>query len=198
MSIRAFTVCVAALVLAVPAAAQQRGTMELGAFTSAAKFNNDLSLKTGWGGGGRVGMYLDSLWSVEFEDAEMRATRPNGLANVNVGILSGRLVTSVFRHQSPMSLIVGLGLGVSTETNFLHSYGPDLLVGGKYALSDHSAIRADVVRDWLANSDWKGYNSLRVGFTFYRHPESAAKVASTPRGDSSAVAVGSSSNSVKQ
>ncbi len=33
-----------------------------------------LSLKTGYGGGGRVGIFLDPRWSIEFEDAEMRAT----------------------------------------------------------------------------------------------------------------------------
>lgn len=38
MPIRTFTVGVAALVWAVPAAAQQRVTMEFGAFTSAAPF----------------------------------------------------------------------------------------------------------------------------------------------------------------
>jgi hypothetical protein len=177
MSFRTFTVCVAALVLAVPAAAQQRGTMELGAFASAAHFNKDLSLKSGFGGGGRVGMYLDSLWSVEFENAEMRATRPNGLANVNVGILSGRLVTSIFRNQRPISLLVGLGLGVSTETNFMHSYGPDLLLGAKYALNDQAALRVDTVYDWLANENWKAYSSVRVGLTFYRHPNGPSRTA---------------------
>ena len=66
--------------------------MEFGALASAATFDNSLSLKTGYGGGGRVGMFLDPCWSIEFEEAEMRAIRPNGLRDVNVGILSGRLV----------------------------------------------------------------------------------------------------------
>src|SRR5450759_4775636 len=92
MSVRALIVGVAALVWALPAAAQERGTMEFGAFGSAASFDNDLGLKTGYGGGGRIGMYLHPRWSTEFEDAEMRATRPNGLKDVNVGLLSGRMV----------------------------------------------------------------------------------------------------------
>src|SRR5687767_295122 len=95
MSVRAFaTVGAAALVWAVPAAAQQRGTMEFGAFGSAASFDNALTLKSAYGGGGRVGMYLSPTWSIEFEDAEMRAKRTLGLKDVNVGILSGRLVAS--------------------------------------------------------------------------------------------------------
>ena len=95
MSMRAIAVGVAALVWAVPAVAQQRGTMEFGAFGSAARFDNALTLDKAYGGGGRIGMFLDPRVSVEFEDAEMKATRTNGLQDVNVGI--------------------------GTETNFLHT-----------------------------------------------------------------------------
>ena len=83
MSIRALTVGLAALVWAVPAAAQQRGTMEFGAFGSAATFDKALTLDKAYGGGGRIGMFLDPRVSIEFEDAEMRATRTNGLQDVN-------------------------------------------------------------------------------------------------------------------
>ena len=92
MSSRALTAAFAAMICAAPAVAQHRGTMEFGAFGSAASFDNELTLKTGYGGGGRIGMFLDPRFSIEFEDAEMRATRTNGLKDVNVGILSGRLV----------------------------------------------------------------------------------------------------------
>jgi hypothetical protein len=143
--------------------------MEFGAFASGASFNNDLSLKTGYGGGGRIGMFLDPRWSIEFEDAEMRATRPNGLKSVNVGILSGRLVTVPFSSGS-LSFLLGGGLGVSTETNFMHSYGPDLLVGARYALSNSTALRVDGVYDWLANEQWKSYRSVRVGVSLFRRP----------------------------
>ena len=169
MSIKAFTVGVTALVLAVPVAAQQRGTMEFGAFGSAASFDNALSLKTAFGGGGRVGMFLDPRWSIEFEDAEMRATRPNGLKDVDVGLLSGRLVAVPIKSGG-FSFLLGAGAGVSTETNFLHSYGVDALAGMKFALSDNAALRIDGVWDWLANQDWKSYRSVRVGLSLYRHP----------------------------
>ena len=177
MSIRVFTLCAVALLWAVPAAAQERGTMELGAFGSAARFDRDLSLKTGIGVGGRVGMYLDKTWSVEFEDAEMRATRPNGLQDVNVGLLSGRLVNTPARLGA-LQLLAGVGLGVSTETNFSHSYGVDALIGAKYPLSDHAAFRVDAVLDYLANQDWKSYQSIRMGLSFYRHPTPRPNISS--------------------
>jgi outer membrane protein OmpA-like peptidoglycan-associated protein len=169
MSIRALIVGVVALAWAMPAAAQERGTVEFGAFGSAASFDRDLSLKTGFGGGGRVGIFLDPRWSLEFEDAEMRASRPNGLKSVNVGILSGRLV-AVPVKTGALSFLVGAGAGVSTETNFMHSYGVDALVGAKLAISNNAALRVDGVVDWLANEKWKTYKSVRVGLSLYRHP----------------------------
>ena len=169
MSIKALTVVgIAALSLATPAAAQRRGSIEFGAFGSAATFDNNLSLTTAYGGGGRVGAYLSHRFSLEFEDAEMRSNRPNGLTAVNVGILSGRLV-AVPVHEGALSLLVGAGAGVSTETNFLHSYGVDGLVGAKYSMTENTALRVDGVWDWLANQNWKQYKSIRVGLSVYRH-----------------------------
>ena len=159
----------AALACAMPVAAQQRGTIEFGGFASAASFDNNLSLKTGYGGGGRIGMYLDPRWSLEFEDAEMRASRPHGLRDVNVGVLSGRIV-NVPLTAGPLSLLIGAGGGLSTETNFMHSYGLDGLVGAKLALRDNVALRVDGVWDVLANQNWKSYQSVRLGLTMYRRP----------------------------
>lgn len=176
MSVRAIvTVGVAALVSAMPAVAQQRGTMEFGAFGSVASFDNDLTLKSAYGGGGRVGMYLSPTWSIEFEDAEMRAKRTQGLKDVNVGILSGRLVASP-RLSNAVAFLIGAGAGVSTETNFLHSYGVDALVGLKIALGNSAAFRVDGVWDWLANEEgippkaWRTYMSARLGLSLYRNP----------------------------
>ena len=170
MSVKAVTMLgIAALVSAMPLAAQERGTVEFGAFGSAASFDNALSLKTGYGGGGRIGAYLDPRWSAEFENAEMRATRPNGLTDVNVGLLSGRLVLTPVKSGA-FSLLIGAGAGISSETNFLHSYGVDALVGAKFAVADNAAIRVDGVWDWLANQDWKSFRSVRLGLSLYRRP----------------------------
>ena len=172
MSNRVLLLGLTALMFAVPAAAQQRGTIEFGAFASAASFDNNLSLKTGYGGGGRIGAFLDPRWSLEFEDAEMRATRPNGLRNVNVGLLTGRIVNVPLRAGA-LSILIGAGGGLSTETNFLHSYGLDALLGAKLALGENVALRLDGVLDFLANQDWKSYRSVRFGLSVYRRPSRA-------------------------
>ena len=182
MSVRAFTVGLAALVVAASAGAQERGTIEFGGFTSVAKFDKDLTLNTGYGIGGRVGAYLVPRWSMEFEMAEMRANRTDGLKDVNVGILSGRLVAVPYKAGA-LSLLIGAGAGVSTETNFMHSYGLDGLVGMKLALNPSTAFRIDGVFDWLANENWKTYQSIRMGLTVYRTPNrrrDAANTVATP------------------
>ncbi len=180
MLIRVCTLGLAAMAWALPAAAQERGTMEFGAFGSAAKFDEALLLKTGYGGGGRIGMYLDHNLAIEFEDAEMRASRPNGLKDVNVGILSGRLVATPF-SSGALSLLLGAGAGVSTETNFYHTYGVDALVGAKLALTDNVALRLDGVWDFLANETaanekWKQYKSVRLGLSVFRRPTERERI----------------------
>ena len=143
--------------------------MELGGFATAASFQNTLSLKTGYGGGVRVGMFLNPSWSFEFEGAELRATRPNGLKDVNVGILSSRLVLIPFKSGG-LSFLLGIGAGVSTETSFLHTYGVDALVGAKFALSENAAFRVDGVYDYLEQQDGKKYASIRAGLSLFRRP----------------------------
>ena len=165
----AITIGAMVLMAAAPAAAQERGTLEFGAFGSAGTFNKSLTLNNGFGAGGHVGMYLDPRWAVEFEGAEMSATRPTGLANANVGLLSGRVV-GTFLRSGPLSLMLGAGAGASTETSWLHSYGVNALLGAKFDVMDNAAIRLDAVSDWLANYSWKSNQRLQLGLSFTRSP----------------------------
>ena len=181
MLIRVCTLGLAAMVWALPAAAQERGTMEFGAFGSVARFDDALLLKTGYGGGGRIGMYLNRHVAIEFEDGEMRATRPGGLRDVNVGILAGRLVVSPFTAGA-LSLLVGAGPVVSTETNFYHTYGYDGLAGARLALTDNVSLRVDGVWDFLkkstpiTNERWKQYQSVRMSLSVFRRPAERERI----------------------
>jgi hypothetical protein len=149
--------------------AQQRGTMELGAFGTVAAFDDTLLLSSGLGGGLRVGMFVVPRLSIEFEHAWLRATRPLGLRDVNVGIISTR-ATGVAYSRDRLSLLVGAGAGISTETNFLHAYGVQLLGGVRYGVNDRVSVRLDGVVDWLSDQDWKTYQSVRLGVSWFRHP----------------------------
>jgi peptidoglycan-associated lipoprotein len=181
MSLRAITIGVAALLWAAPVVAQERGTVEFGVFGSAGSFDKSLTLNSGFGVGGRLGAYLDPRLALEFEGSEMKATRTLGLANANVGILTARLVATPLKA-GRLSFLLGAGAGASTETNFLHSYGVNALIGAKIALSDFTAIRLDATSDWLANYSWKSFQSLHLGLTFYRRPNTVTRtvVVQTP------------------
>lgn len=179
MSVKTFAIGITALMGAMPVAAQQRGTMEFGAYGIAASFDSTLSLKTGYGAGGRVGMFIVPRVSFEFEGALLKVSRPNGLHNVNMGILSARLVAVPLKVGS-ISFLLGAGGGVSTETNFMHTYGADVLVGVKFPLGENVALRVDGVWDWLANEDWKSYKSIRAGLSFYRHPAHEVRTVVAP------------------
>lgn len=174
MSLRIFMIGAAAMVLAVPAAAQQRGTVEFGAFGSLGSFDKVLTLNSGYGGGGRIGAYLTPRVSLEFEKGEMRATRTLGLKDVNVGILTGRLVV-VPIQSGALSILLGAGAGASTETNFMHTYGLNALIGAKIAVRPNAALRLDLINHWLANEDWKSYRQVQFGLSLYRNPSHVTK-----------------------
>ncbi len=179
MSYKTLTVGIAALALAMPAAGQERGTLEFGGFGSVASFDKALSLTEAYGGGGRAAMYLDPRWAIEFEMAEMRAGRPNGLRDVNVGILASRLLFIPLK-QRRTSFLLGVGAGNSTETNFLHTYGVGALVGFKVALNNNVSLRLDGTMDWLANEDWKRHQSARLGMSMFRHTQKATRLVGVP------------------
>jgi peptidoglycan-associated lipoprotein len=179
MIFKAITIGALALAAAVPLAAQERGTVEFGAFGSGGLFNKSLTLNSGFGAGGHIGAYLDRRWALEFEGGEMRASRTGGAANANVGMLSGRLVNTVFRS-SPVSILIGAGAGASTETSFLHSYGVNAMLGARFAVSENAAIRVDAVADWLANYSWKSNQRLQLGMTFARSPNHTVRIVNVP------------------
>src|SRR6185369_13724544 len=114
---------VAALVSAAPVAAQQRGTIEFGAFGSRSSYDNSLGMNSNFGAGGRIGAFLAPRLSVEFEAGGGSATRTLGRADVNVGVLSGRLTLVPLKMMNDrVSFLLGAGVD-HTDTHFFESYG---------------------------------------------------------------------------
>jgi len=163
----AIMVGVAVLVGAVPATAQQRGTMEFGAFGSNTSWDASLNMNSSWGAGARVGVFITPRLSAEFEGGGGSASRGSGLEDVNVGLLAGRLTFVPFKTGG-VSFLLGLGAN-HTDTYFFESYGLDGLLGAKIRLSDFVALRVDGIQSWMANGN--GSNaSLHLGLSFYRNP----------------------------
>lgn len=167
MLFRAITVGVAGLILAAPATAQQRGTIEFGGFASNTSFDKSLGLNDAWGAGGRVGAFLHPRLSVEFEGGGTSASRSPGLRNVNVGILAGRF-TAVPLRSGRLSILLGAGVD-HTDTYDFDSYGVHGLLGAKIAVGNSADLRVDAIKSYMAHG--KRTNAgTHVGLSIYRNP----------------------------
>jgi outer membrane protein OmpA-like peptidoglycan-associated protein len=164
---RAISVGVAVVVLAAPASAQQRGTVEFGGFASRTAFDNGLGMNAGWGGGGRIGAYLHPRVLVEFEGGGTSASRNLGLQNVNVGIMSARLAVVPLQF-SRVAFLLGGGVD-HTDTYLIESYGVHGLLGARLSLSDAMALRLDGIQSYMVHGKYTN-TSLHAGLSFTRNP----------------------------
>jgi outer membrane protein OmpA-like peptidoglycan-associated protein len=164
-----YAVGVAALVSAAPVAAQQRGTIEFGAFGSKSSYDASLGMNSNWGAGGRVGAFLAPRLSVEFEAGGGSATRTLGRPQVNVGVLSGRLTLVPLKlAHDRISILLGVG-GDHNDNDFFESYGYHGLLGLKLNLSEAIALRVDGIMGHNSNGGADN-KSLHFGLAVYRHP----------------------------
>lgn len=184
MVARTLTFGAAMLIAAVPAAAQQRGTLEVGAFVSSNAFDSAFRMDNAIGFGGRFGAYLHPRWSVEFEGNGGTAGRPSGLADRSYRFLDGRIVAVPVRI-GRLGLLLGGGVShvdanVSNEFTD-QAYSLHALAGAKFALNQHSALRVDYTRYF---KDGIQHGSLKAGLSLSLHPKSQAMVATTMHADS--------------
>lgn len=172
MSVRTLMIG-AALVTAVaqPLGAQERGSIELGAFVSHTTFQDKFDMNAAIGFGGRIGAFLDPRWAFEFEASGGTAGRPNGLADRTFRFIDARVLyvpVKVGRAQ----LLVGAGGGhvdANVNNDFTdQSYGFHALLGGKLAVGENAALRLDGVQYF--NGGAASHRSIRAGLTLYRHP----------------------------
>jgi outer membrane protein OmpA-like peptidoglycan-associated protein len=164
---RAIAVGLGVLVLAAPATAQTRGTIEFGGFGSNTSYASGLGMNPGWGGGGRVGAFLTPSLGFEFEGGATNAPRSFGLQNVNSSILAIRLTATPIT-MGRLKLLAGGGID-HTDTYFIESYGAHALVGAKFRLTDGLALRLDGILSRMANGNYNN-KSLHFGFSTFRHP----------------------------
>ncbi len=158
---------VTALIGAVPLAAQQRGTLEFGAFGSTASYDNSLGLGNGGGGGLRAGLFLDPRWSLEFDGSGMNSSRPLGLPGAQVTSLAARVALTPL-VVGPTSWIISAG-GVHTDYGVSSSYGMSGLVGAKLALGSRLAFRVDGTADYMPHRRDTNLG-IRAGFSIFRQP----------------------------
>lgn len=174
MSVRKITLGLAALVVAAaPLAAQDRGTMEFGAFIANTEFDGSIDLRNAIGFGGRFGAFLHPRLSMEFEGMGGTAERPNNLGDRSFRFIDARLLAvpmTVGRAQ----ILVGLGAGhIDTHVQGAleggESYGFHGLLGAKIKLNESSALRLDGVQ--YMNGGDMTHRSIRLGLSLYRKPK---------------------------
>lgn len=181
------TMMVGALMLGatVPATAQERGTIEFGAFGNYSFYDGDLNMEDGWGAGGRVGAFIFPRLSVEFDVGRRWADRPQGLESVEVEAFAWRL-TGVPLVMGPLSVLLGAG-AIHTDIQGPlreETDGWQGLVGLKLDVGSAAALRVDGVMDW--NDDDTRNKAVQFGLSLYRHPgqrEAAAPARTITRVD---------------
>jgi peptidoglycan-associated lipoprotein len=166
MLARIATLGAALLLVAAPAASEDRGTVEFGGFATGTSFDSSLNMNSSFGAGGRVGVFLTPWLSLEFDGQGSSATRTLGLRDVNVGMVHAR-VTATPLTMGRVSLLVGAGVN-DFDTNFHLSYGVHGLVGAKLALTDAVSLRVDGIQDRMSMGGG-GNRSIQVGLSVYRH-----------------------------
>lgn len=177
MFARSITFGAAMMIAALPAAAQQRGTLEMGGFISSNSFDETYKMDNAIGFGGRFGAYLHPRWSVEFEGNGGTAGRPSGLANRSYRFLDGRIVAVPVRI-GRFGLLLGGGVShidANVSNDFTdQSYGVHALAGGKLTVSEHVALRVDYTRYF---NDGAQHGSFKGGVSLSLHPNKRAAVA---------------------
>ena len=167
MYMRALTLGLAGIVLAAaPGSAQERGTIEFGAFGNWTFYDSSINVNDGWGLGGRVGAFIIPALSVEFDMGRRFASRPLGLEDVEVEAFAARLVLVPVRMGS-VSLLAGAGF-IHTDYDAGISDGVQALLGAKVDIGPTVALRMDAVMDFNENDT--NNLALQAGVSLYRHP----------------------------
>lgn len=175
---------VIAATLAVPAHAQERGWVELGAFGRYTAFDQDAGIDNGLGFGGRVGVFMDRRFILEGEGSftpsisgsRVPSANTNNGDDYNYTPLYLRLTANAPFAANRHAFLVGAGM-TRSNFGFTYNYGPNALVGFKFGLGETVALRLDGLVDYLPNfdngrnqDDGAIHSSLRAGLSFYRRP----------------------------
>ncbi|HEV8217520.1 MAG TPA: OmpA family protein [Gemmatimonadaceae bacterium] len=151
---RLFAAALAALVVAVPVAAQKGGTVEVGGFGQYTIVDDAWHVQNGWGGGGRLGVFLASHWELEataaFSSFTNEAPRAGGSSS-----------NQTFNGQINFNLPFGMGgrthhflleAGAGAQRFASHTdFSVPLGAGFRFALNDVLALRFDGIVEYVEN-----------------------------------------------
>lgn len=135
-------------------AAQRPGGVELGAFGSLASFTARFDLRTGVGGGGRVGYFFRPAWAAELEFGGQRATNQGVTTNTSLTLAGAQILYNIGEDQPTWYVLGGYARpqfrGVPPRRFSDHAAVVGL--GGRMFLLDRLALRADFRALYTFNS----------------------------------------------
>lgn len=149
---------------------QEGGVVELGLFGRFTRFDETLGLDNRPGGGLRLGLFLNRIFSLELDGSYTSADGPAGATASYVPLHARALVHLPVGELSALSL----GLGYVR-----HEYGDPFnasedgvggLAGARFALTPWLALRTDVTADYVpspvnaANDNWNIGGQLGLSF----------------------------------
>jgi outer membrane protein OmpA-like peptidoglycan-associated protein len=150
------------LALATPAAAQRRGTLELGALANYAMFDDDLNLDDAVGVGGRLGWYFSDEWALE-ADGGLTPTQA-GPVDVDAMPIHVRLLRSLPAGER-IALLLGGGWAYQRFSNGSSEdeNGVGGLAGLRLRLGKRLAVRGDVTADYMLDQAIATDDNLHFG-----------------------------------
>ena len=178
MWVRGLSVGVLGLVMAaVPVAAQRPGSVELGLFGQATKFDDALRLNGAFGVGGRLGLFVLPGLAVEAD-----------IANARPGVLEGSTIPRTNDNRSSYApihvrlaynmmlgwrggLVVGAGM-VRSDYGVPYAFGASGLVGLRVGLTNRVQLRVDGLVDHMGKSVPEATTNMtgRIGISFVPKP----------------------------
>jgi outer membrane protein OmpA-like peptidoglycan-associated protein len=159
----------AGTLVAVPAAAQRAGAVELGAFGRYTIFDDTLRLDDAFGGGGRLGVFVARNFAIEAEGSYSEATVTGTSTRVwNVPAYL-RLVYNL-PLGARAALLLGAGGVYSAWESAYDDVGANGLLGLRIGLGGVVALRLDGLADYIPSPRIAGDENLilaaQVGISF--------------------------------
>lgn len=159
-------ITVAALVgaLALPAHAQRRSTIELGALARYTLYDDSVGLDDAWGLGGQLGWFFADHWAIEGDGAFTAAKTSVGAVDVNHTAIHVRLVRSL-GFGKRLALLLGGGWAYNTFSSGSSEAenGVGGLAGLRLRLGKRLALRADATADYMLDPAISSEDNLHLG-----------------------------------
>jgi outer membrane protein OmpA-like peptidoglycan-associated protein len=159
-----FTVGALIVALALPAQAQRRSTIELGALARATLYDDSVGLDDAWGFGGRLGWFFADNWAIEGDVGLIPAQTTVGAIDVNNTFVHVHLVRALGLGQR-MALLVGGGWAYNSFSNgsSVSENGVGGLAGLRLRLGKRLALRADATADYMLDPAIGSDDNLHLG-----------------------------------